>query len=93
MHTFTLPFDTSLIRQVRVLYAQNDTLVLVKETEDCKLDGKTITVTLTQKDTLLFDQNDKAEIQLRVLTTAGQALASHPKEEYVYKLLEDVEIE
>lgn len=80
-HTFHLPFDTSLVRSVRVIYLQRqlgNALRLTKETDACALDGAAIRVTLTQEDTLLFDSRLPVEIQLRVLTHTGQALSSKP---------------
>ena len=75
-HTFKLPFDTAIVQSAAVLYAQDDVVVLVKEAKDCAMQGNEISVTLTQEDTLLFDCHAKAQIQIRVLTTDGQALAS-----------------
>ena len=92
-HMFELPFDTEEIQELHVLYAQNDELVLKKTKADCVLDGSTVSVTLTQQETLQFESDKNVKIQLRVLTKAGQALASRPHEESVYSLLEDEVIE
>ena len=75
-HTFTLPFDTSLIKTVQVTYKQGDKIVLKKKTEACTLDGATISYRLTQEETFLFDQETTVRIQVRVLTHDGQAPAS-----------------
>lgn len=75
-HFFNLPFDTSLISCVRVIYAQHDQVVFVKSTADCIMEGDQIRVTLTQEDTLLLDCSALVQVQLRVLTTAGEALAT-----------------
>ena len=40
-------------------------------------DAKTLTVTLTQEDTLKFEEGGNVEIQLRAVTTTGAALASN----------------
>ena len=87
-HTFNIPFDTSLIDEVRVVYSQNDTPLLTKTTEDCIMVEQTISVTLTQEDTFLFD-NKPVDIQLRVLTKAGEALASVPERVGIVRCLED----
>ena len=51
--------------------------VIINKTKvDCDLKGKDISVTLTQAETLALTAENKAEIQLRVLTTDGLALAS-----------------
>ena len=75
-HTFDIPFDTALINKMRILYAQNNKLVLEKENADCSIDGNTITVRLTQEDTLKFVADALVQIQLRILTAGGDALAS-----------------
>lgn len=87
-HTFNLKLDTALIHKVRVLYAQNDTVVLRKEDKDCIKDGHTIIVKLTQEDTLTFEEG-KVEIQLRVLTLTGESLSSRIHTVGVSKLLEN----
>lgn len=75
-HTFKLPFDAKLVKSAMVIYAQNDAVVLEKEAKDCTMRGNEISVTLSQEDTLKLDCHFKVQIQLRILTTEGQALAS-----------------
>ena len=77
-HTFTLPFSTTLISNVQIVYAQNSEVVLIKEMADCDLEDKTITVDLSQEDTFKFDHEINVQIQLRVLTTGNDALVSNP---------------
>lgn len=76
-HTFTLPFDVSTIKSLVIVYAQNGTEVLKKEMDDCQMNGTDITVRLTQEDSLKFNANGSVQIQIKVLTTAGEALASY----------------
>ena len=75
-HTFNIPFDTSLVDEVKITYAQEDEIVLVKGTPDCILDTNTIKVTLSQDDTFKFDCKKSVQVQLRILTKSGEALAS-----------------
>lgn len=75
-HTFTLPFDASFIKCVKVIYAQNDKVIFSKETTDCTLSGNTVTTKLTQADTLAFDCHYAVQIQVRALTLGDDALAS-----------------
>ena len=89
IHTFTLPFDVSMIDKVRIIYAQNDTPVVTKNTEDCQLEGNNVFVVLTQEDTFAFDHNEHVEIQIRLLTTKGEAIASHVKRIDCDKCLEN----
>jgi hypothetical protein len=87
-HTFNCKLDPELIHKVRVLYSQNNVLVLKKEDEDCEKDGQTIIVKLSQEDTLKFKEG-KVEIQLRVLTSTGESIPSKIHTVNVNKLLEN----
>lgn len=73
-HTFVLPFDTSVVKSAKVLYAQSD--VVIFEKTSCTMDGNTLSVRLTQEETLEFDCKKNVEIQLRILTEADDALTS-----------------
>lgn len=75
-HQFTIPMDASSVQLARVTYAQKDKVLLTKEGDDCRVEGNVIEVKLTQEETLLFDEFSSVQIQVRVLTTAGDALAS-----------------
>jgi hypothetical protein len=76
-HIFTLPFDVSLIADLRIIYAQDAAEILAKTKDDCGLDGNEVSVTLTQEDTFKFDcKRQVVQIQVRVLTSGGDALAS-----------------
>ena len=88
-HTFTLPFDVSMIDKVRIIYSQKDQPVVTKNTEDCQLEGENVVVVLTQEDTFAFDHNEPVEVQIRVLTTGGDAIASHIKKVDCAKCLEN----
>lgn len=75
-HTFTLPFDVSLVKTIKVIYAQKGVQVLCKRGEGCQLDGKKVVTRLTQEETFLFDCRELVQIQLRILTNGGDALKS-----------------
>ena len=87
-HTFNIPFDTSMVKEVKILYAQDDVKLLEKKNGDCTLAGQSISVTLSQEDTFLFDSKKPVEIQIRVLTLGGDALASIPEKVGVSKCLD-----
>ena len=88
-HTFTLPFNVDLIDKVRILYVQNEKAVFVKETENCALEGNTVTTKLTQKDTLAIDHKRPVEVQVRILTVTGDSLVSAIKTFRAGRCLED----
>lgn len=75
-HTFMIPFDTSRIEDLRISYAQSDREIIVKDKDDCTLEGNTIKVTLSQEDTFLFDCKKTVALQVRVKTLDGTALSS-----------------
>ncbi len=75
-HTFTLPFECETIRELIVSYGQNNTEVLSKRIADCVLEGSTVVVHLTQAETKLFTPDVPVDIQIRILTKQGNALAS-----------------
>lgn len=73
---FTIPFDTSILAEAWVTLSQNGTEVLNKELKDCSHGDKTLSVRLTQEETLKLQHGYKTEIQVRVRTLEGEALAS-----------------
>lgn len=75
-HFFSIPFEKETIREVWVTYAQDGKAILTKKTSDCTIENQEIIVSLTQEDTFLFDHEKDVQIQIRVLTITGQALAS-----------------
>ena len=75
-HTFTLPFDTSLICKLRVIYAQSRVVKIVKKKTDAELSGNTVSVKLTQDETLRLNCRHKTEIQVRVVTHDGESFVS-----------------
>lgn len=88
-HTFEVNIDTSLIKEVKIIYCQRDKEILVKRTEDCNIGDKEISTRLSQEDTFLFDGNTFATVQLRVLTQGDDALISDPIIVSVGKCLDD----
>ena len=79
IHTFTMPVDESQVAKLRVNYAQQGRLVLVKTEEDATMEGSKLRIQLTQEDTLTFRCNVDVEIQLDILTVAGDPLRSKIK--------------
>lgn len=93
-HTFTLPFDTYTVSEVRVLYApEHGKAVVVKETSDCELSGNSLFVTLTQEDTLKLDDYPRIRVQLRLLMSDGTALSTETMLLATRACLEDAVLE
>ena len=74
---FTLPLDTNLIEEAYITIAQNGEVVIDKNYTDCAIGERSLTLKLSQEETLLLDARERAEIQIRVRTTTGDALASN----------------
>ncbi len=91
---FHLPFDVSRIRDCEVYLAQNDELLVEKDMSDCVLEGDTLTTVLTQAETLRFDSEDSAkiEMQIRFVFTDGSVDATAIVKEKAKKILKDGEI-
>lgn len=92
---FTLPLNADACSVIRVAYAQGGELVLMKKYENgvadsgMELEGKTVTVTLTQEEANLFKKG-RASTQLRALITAtGKAATSDEFEFTVKRVLDD----
>ena len=75
-HTFTLPFDTSYIKSLRIFYADGNNILLTKELKDATLSGNQIIIELTQEDTLLFKGHKSISIQCQVLNSEDESFVS-----------------
>lgn len=75
-HTFELPFDVDQIKDIRITYAQQDKIALEKNKADCIMNGKTVSVTLSQEDTYSFVAVGQVEVQVKILTVDGKVLAN-----------------
>lgn len=73
---FELPFQINLIKNAYVTLSQKGVVVINKKYQECDCEGNILRVKLTQEDTIRLNANDIVEIQLRVLTTSEDALAS-----------------
>ena len=87
-HAFKLPFEANMLKEIRITYAQGDTIVLEKTEADCTLSGNTVSLMLTQEETLLFNA-ERVNIQMRVLTTDGVVMASNKKSVIVQDVLNE----
>ena len=75
-HTFKLPFNTEVIKELKITYAQDGQIKLEKRYKDCTLNEDEVSIKLTQEETFLFDAIKNIEVQMRILTQAGDALSS-----------------
>ena len=89
---FMLPFETDMIEECWITLTQNKEIKVDKDLSDCECEGRKISVTLSQEDTLELDAETNVEIQLRVRTVTGDALASEIYCVRVNRILKDGEI-
>jgi hypothetical protein len=75
-HTFTLPFDTSGIDELKLTYRQKDRTLEFNE-NDVEFDGNKIIKELTQEDTKMFRNSSLVHIQARIKMTDGKVIASN----------------
>lgn len=88
---FKLPIDCKTIEKLHITFAQYDKIILEKTLDCCKVDGDTISLTLTEEETLLFEcggSKRPVDIQLRV-GIGETRLASDIMTVNVEKILKD----
>lgn len=92
--TFNLPFDTSTVKNCEVYFGQNDSLLFTKGIDDCVLSGTTLTVTLSQADTLMFDEDEKKmQMQIRFVFNNDTVDATDILKGSIGRILKDGEID
>lgn len=65
--TFRLPFESNRITALNLCFVQQGGVVLQKDLTACKLEENTLQVSLTEAETLLFDdKKGMVEMQLRI---------------------------
>jgi hypothetical protein len=74
--TAEMPIDATAIKDCRLVFSQKDGASIIKKLSDCSLIKSELTATLSQEETLQFTEDKAVQIQLKVLTTEGQVLAS-----------------
>lgn len=76
--TFNLPFDTSIIKNLYITFKDRNKAIVLEKTEaDCTMNNNSVTVELSQEETLQFEKRTKVRVQLRIKTTNDKALKSN----------------
>lgn len=86
---FTVPFDTKILAEAYVTLAQKKKVVLDKKLSDCQCSANTLTVRLSQEETLKLSCDCLVEIQIRARTVDGDAIASEIMVETPDRILKD----
>ena len=93
---YNLPIETSVIKSAEIVVEYVDTnkkVQIIKQLADCTLGDNYIEAVLTQEETLQLPAPSTVEVQLRILTTDGTALATIPEKVTVKRLLKEDVIE
>ena len=77
--------DLNKMQNIYVVFEQNG-YILIKESSDLNIEGNIISVMLSQEETLNFKEGT-CNIQLRMITNEGVAIASPIKTTKVYRVL------
>lgn len=89
---FGLPFEVNIIEKASIVLSQNGSVIIDKSLDDCKVEGQALILKLTQSETLKLREGTKTEIQVRIRTHDGTALASNIITVNTNRILKDGEI-
>lgn len=76
-HTFDTDVDLTGAVVLYLTYKQNGRIKVEKSLSDVTVEPDKVTVTLTQKETLSFDDEGDVRIQIRAKFADGKAVASN----------------
>ena len=91
--TFNLPFQANLITNCEVYFAQDGVMKVVKYKDACEMSGKTLSVKLSQAETLLLDPEIQVEMQVRMVFEDGSVEATNIVRGNVGRILKGGEID
>lgn len=86
-HIFKIPFDTSDLTAVELVYRQDQRILLTLREGDLTMEGDTITAELTQEQTLMFNDRRPVEVQMAVMDADGHAFTSRKVRIDVYEAI------
>ena len=89
---FTIPFDAGQLAEAYITISQKGGIVIDKPLSEIICDGNVMSLHLTQEETLKLKADSIAEIQIRVRTNSGEALASNIIQVSTERILKDGEI-
>lgn len=93
VHKFTFPVDPATFEKILITYSQGRRVVLEKTKDDLTFEDYVGRCKLTQEEANLFKASEPLLIQVRVLTYAGNALASEVFKTTVKEVLDDAILE
>lgn len=92
--TFTTPYTAELVESGYISFSQRgtDVLDIPLSNQAVTIADNSISVTLTQEQTLAFTTADVLKIQIRAILASGKAVASNIVTDSVCPILKDGEI-
>ena len=88
-HTYTLPFDVSMVADVRIIYKQDGVVKIRKGLDDCILEDDTIALKLTRAEMMSLGSEGYVNIQVEIWTPTGDVLVSDIHRKAVGECLDD----
>lgn len=92
-HIFTLKQDPSIFKEFIITYQQYGKTVIEKRKADCEIQDNSLVLTLTQEETLKFEEDrsprDSVRIQIKALTTDGKVFATEIKSIHIQDILNE----
>lgn len=84
-HTFIVPFDITEIGRAIISYKQNGHIIVEKEATSSSVDNENsetsscnLIVSLTEKESLLFEDNSEYSIQINIFSPVNGRITSKP---------------
>lgn len=88
-NTFTVPFSQDEVEVLYVTYQQREKTIIEKTLEDCVFADGSLSVGITQEESLLFTSLLPVKIQIRARLTDGTVTKSNIITAEVDKILKD----
>ena len=89
-NTFSIPFIESQIKDIIITYKQGDAIILEKKKNDCTFNDCSVSVDLTQEESMKFDETKIIRMQIKIKTDKDIVIKSNIMETYTDELFNKV---
>lgn len=86
-NTFRFPYTEEEVTAIYITYQQNDETIVEKTIDNCTFADGTVSVKLTQEESLKFDEDAIVRIQIRCRLTNGAVTKSNILKSHTDKIL------
>lgn len=69
--TYNFPFAVSSIDKIRIYFLQGKDTIITKDEDDCTMSDQSVSVTLTEEETYMFNAKKRVETKSRFLLSNG----------------------